>query len=283
VAVAAGEIEPREPGESLGVGLGYRPAFRGDLFANRESVDFLEIVADHYFDAPREKREELDLLHAHFPLIPHGLDLSLGSAEGLDEVYLDKFAELVERLNPPWWSEHIAFTRAGGIAIGHLACLPYTREAIDTLARNVERVRRVIKTPLILENVTASFLMPGGEMDEPEFVSRALAAADCGWLCDVTNIHTNAVNQSRDLDAELDRWPWTRAVQAHVAGGRVGREGDLIDSHDSPTPPEAWRLLEILARRGRLRGVILERDENLPPFAELLAELNRARMALGQG
>lgn len=283
VAAAAAEAaELAKPPEILGVGLGYRPAFRADLFAHRDAIDFLEIVADHYFDAPPEKRDELDLLAAHFPLIPHGLNLSLGSAEGIDEAYLEKFAALVERLDPPWWSEHIAFTRAGGVAIGHLASLPYTREAIDTVARNVERVRRVMKTPLILENITASFLPPGGEMDEPEFVSRVLAASDCGWLCDVTNLHTNAVNQGRDLEAELDRWPWARAIQAHIAGGRTASDGELIDSHDSPVPPEAWRLLEILARRGPLRGAILERDERLPPFADLLAELDRARTALGR-
>ena len=186
----------------------------------------------------------------------------------------------MERLDPPWWSEHIAFTRAGGIAIGHLACLPYTHEAIDVLARNVERVRRVIETPLILENVTAAFVIPGGQMDEPEFVTRALAATGCGWLCDVTNIHTNAVNQRRDIEAELDRWPWERAVQAHFAGGRVGRDGELIDSHDRPTPPEALFLLAAGARRGALRGAILERDEDLPPFGELLEELDRARAAM---
>jgi uncharacterized protein (UPF0276 family) len=267
----------------LGVGLGYRSAFRADLFAHRDAVDFLEIVADHFFEARREKLDELDLLAAHFPLIPHGLDLSLGSAEGLDEAYLDEFAELIERLDPPWWSEHIAFTRAGGIAIGHLACLPYTIEAIDVLARNVERVRRVIATPLILENVTAAFVIPGGQMDEPEFVTRALAATGCGWLCDVTNIHTNAVNQGRDIEAELARWPWARAVQAHVAGGRIGRDGDLIDSHDRPAPPEAWSLLAAAAKRGALRGAILERDEDLPPFGELLDELDLARAAMGLG
>jgi uncharacterized protein (UPF0276 family) len=265
----------------LGVGLGYRPPFRADLFANRERVDFLEITADHFFDARREKLDELDLLAAHFPLIPHGLDLSLGSADGLNEAYLDKVAALINRLDPPWWSEHIAFTRAGGIAIGHLACLPYTNEAIDVLARNVERVRRVIETPLILENVTASFLMPGAEMDEPEFVTRALAATGCGWLCDVTNIYTNAFNQGRDIEAEIDGWPWEHAVQAHFAGGRLARDGRLIDSHDRPTPPEALRLLANLPRRGALRGAILERDEDLPPFGELLDELDRARAALG--
>ena len=182
----------------LGVGLSYRPEFRAPLFAARHRVDFLEIVADHYFDAPREKLDELDLLAAHFPLTPHGLDLSLGSADGLDPAYLDKFAALVDRLDPPWWSDHIAFTRAGGVAIGHLAALPRTQEAVDTLARNVEQARRAISAPLILENPTEAFPAPGAEMEEPEFVTQALEACDCGWLCDVTNILTNAVNQGRD-------------------------------------------------------------------------------------
>jgi uncharacterized protein len=264
----------------LGVGLSFRSAFRADLFANRDRVDFLEIVADHYFDAPREKLDELDLLADHFPLVPHGLDLSLGSAEGLDSAYLDKFAALVDRVKPPWWSEHIAFTRAGGVSIGHLAALPRTREAVEAVARNVERAKRAIRAPLILENPTEALPAPGAEMDEPEFVTRVLDACDCGWLCDVTNIVTNAVNQRRDLDAGLDRWPWPRAVQAHFAGGRIAKDGRWIDSHDRPAPPEALGLLRTLSKRGALKGVVLERDEDMPPFSELLAELERAREAI---
>jgi len=266
---------------NLGVGLSFRSTFRADLFAHRDRVDFLEIVADHYFDAPREKLDELDLLADHFPLVAHGLDLSLGSAEGIDARYLDKFAALIERVKPPWWSEHIAFTRAGGVSIGHLAALPRTQEAVDALARNVEQVKRAIATPLILENPTEAFATPGAEMDEPEFVSQALAACDCGWLCDVTNIVTNAINQRRDTEAELDRWPWGRAVQAHFAGGRIANDGRWIDSHDRPAPPEALELLGALSRRGALKGVILERDEDIPPFDDLLAELDRAREAIG--
>ena len=265
----------------LGVGLSFRSAFRADLFAARERVDFLEIIADHYFDAPREKLDELDLLADHFPLVPHGLDLSLGSADGIDPVYLDKIAALVDRIQPPWWSEHIAFTRAGGVSIGHLAALPRSQEAIETLARNVETARRAISVPLLLENPTEAFEAPGAEMEEPEFVTRALAACDCGWLCDVTNLVTNATNQGRDWRAELERWPWARARQAHFAGGRIAKDGRWIDSHDRPAPPEAYELLGELARRGALKGVILERDENLPPFAELLAELDHAREAIG--
>src|SRR6266478_1387330 len=102
------------PLPALGVGIGYREPFRTGLFLNRRAADFLEITADHYFDANDEKLAELDLLAAHFPLIPHGLNLSLGSAEGLDRPYLEQFAALVRKLQPPWWSEHLAFTRAGG-------------------------------------------------------------------------------------------------------------------------------------------------------------------------
>jgi uncharacterized protein len=260
----------------LGAGLGYRAPFRADLFVNREKVDFLEIVADHYFDANRDKLDELDLLANHFTLIPHGLDLSIGSAEGVDPHYLDQFAALIERLAPPYWSEHLAFTRAAGVSIGHLACLPQTSAAVDAVARNVETVRRCIKVSLILENITATVAIPGAEMDEPEFVRAALDATGCGWLCDVTNLFTNAFNQGRDADAELDRWPWERVVQMHFAGGRIS-DGVLIDSHDGPTSPEVWRLLESAVARSNVKGIILERDERLPPFSQLLEEVDQAR------
>jgi uncharacterized protein (UPF0276 family) len=265
--------------EALGSGLGYRPQFRADLFAHRSQVDFLEIIADHYFDAAPEKLAELDLLRAHFTIVPHGLDLSIGSADGIDPTYLDKFAELIARIDPPWWSEHLCFTRAGGVDIGHLAALPYTQEAIDVVARNVEVVRRRIAAPLLLENITTVVRAPGGEMDEPEFLVRVLDRTGCGWLCDVANLFTNAVNQGVDLDATFERWPWDRLVQLHYAGGRW-RNGVLIDSHDSATSAAVWDLYDRIVARAPVKGVILERDERLPPFAELLAEVARARGAL---
>jgi uncharacterized protein len=265
---------------ALGVGLGFREPFLAELFRRRDGVDFLEVTADHYFGAPEEKRAELDLLADHFPIIPHGLDLSLGGAEGIDEDYLDAMADLVARLDPPWWSEHIAYTRAGGVPIGHLAPLPWTREAVEVVARNVERVRGRIPTPLILENITAPVIVPGAEMDEAEFVAAVLERTGCGLLCDVTNLYTNAVNHGLDLDRVLDRWPWDRVVQLHFAGGHW-HDGSLVDSHGHPTPPEVWRVLDEAVMRAPVRGIILERDENLPPLAELLDELDRAR-AIGR-
>lgn len=264
---------------ALGSGLGYRPQFRADLFANRSSVDFLEITADHYFDAPREKLAELDLLKSHFPLVAHGLDLSIGSAEGLDSAYLDRLAALIERIDPPWWSEHLCFTRAGGVSIGHLAALPCTQEAIDVVMRNVETVRRRISVPLALENVTTVVRIPGAEMEEPEFLARVLEITGCGWLCDVANMYVNAVNFGVDLDAEFERWPWERLVQIHYAGGRWWG-GRLMDSHDAATSEAVWALYDRVVARAPVKGVVLERDERLPAFEELLGEVARARASL---
>ena len=260
----------------LGSGLGYRPQFRAELFENRARIDFLEIIADHYFDASPEKLAELDLLAAHFPLVPHGLDLSLGGAERLDASYVEKVARLIERISPPWFSEHLCFTRGGGVSIGHLAALPHSFAAIDAVARNVDMLRKRIKVPLLLENVTTVVAVPGAQMHEAEFLSRVLERTGCGWLCNVANLYANAVNHGVDIDAGFERWPWDRVVQVHYAGGRW-RDGALIDSHDRATAGQVWALFERVAARAPVKGAVLERDENLPLFEELLVEVDRAR------
>ncbi len=261
---------------TLGVGLGFREPFRGELFLARDRVDFLEVTADHYLDASPEKDRELALLADHFPLIPHGLNLSLGGAEGLDPAYLAKLAALVRRLAPPWWSEHVAFTRAGGVDIGHLAPLPFSGEALDVLAANIAEAGRQIEAPLIVENITYPFALPGAEMGEADFLSELTERAGCGLLLDVTNLHTNAVNHGFDPLELLDRLPIGRVVQLHFAGGEW-HGGRLVDSHARPAPPEVWALLEEVVARAPVRGIILERDDDLPPLGELLDELDRAR------
>jgi uncharacterized protein len=261
---------------TLGVGVGFREPFRGELFLRQREVDFLEITAEHYLDATPEKERELDLLAEHFTLIPHAINLSLGSAEGLDPDYLDKLARLVKRLDPPWWSEHVSFTRAGGVEIGHLSPLPFTREAIEVFRQNITEVRRRIGAPLILENITYMLTVPCGEMDEAEFLAEVLEQTDCGLLLDVTNLHTNAVNHGYDVDTFLARLPSERIVQLHFVGGHW-HDGVLIDSHSRPTPDEVWALLKKVVARAPVKGVVLERDENLPPFDEILKELAQAR------
>lgn len=264
---------------NLGVGLGFRPNFRAELFLNRDKVDFLEITADHYIDLNPQKLDELKLLKQHFPLIPHGLSLSLGSAEGLDEVYLEKFATLIEDVQPEWCSDHICFTKAGGVDIGHLSPVPFTKESVNVLLRNIKRVKSVVRTPLILENITYTFRYPNSEMSETEFLSRVLEESDCGLLLDVTNLYINSVNHKFDWRKFLDEIPTERIVQLHFVGGH--RHGDLlIDSHSQKTQDEIWEVYREVCARADVKGAILERDENFPPFEMLVEELETARKLL---
>ena len=261
---------------ALGAGLGFREPLLGELFLHRAQVDWLEIVTDHYLNATSEKARELELLEAHFPLIPHGLDLSLGSAEGLDDEYADQVAALINRLQPPWWSEHIAWTRAGGVRIGHLTPLPFTQEALNALCGNIASMQRRTDVPLILENISYTVALPGAEMTEAQFLTEVVGRTGCGLLLDITNLYANAVNHGGDPGFLLDALPLERVVQLHFVGGRW-QDGVFVDSHSQPTPPEIWALMDEVLARAPVKGVLLERDDNLPPFLELAAELERAR------
>lgn len=260
----------------LGVGIGFRESFRADLFLHREEIDFLEITTDHYLDARPQKLEELKLLKQHFPLIPHSLELSLGSAEGIDERYLEKVAELIEFVEPKWFSDHLCFTKSGGVKIGHLAPVPYTKEAVKVFVRNISKVKRRIKTPLILENITYLVRFPSAEMSEAEFIKTVLDETDCGLLLDVTNLYINSRNFGFDWRKFLDEIPVSRVVQLHFVGShRHGKR--LIDAHANKTEEEIWDVFGEVCLRCDVKGAILERDENFPPFAEILEELKTAR------
>ena len=260
----------------LGVGLAFRTPLRSDVFLNRESNDFLEITSDHYLDATGPKLDELQMLSENFTLIPHSVDLSLGSAEGIDDRYLDKLARLVDRIRPPWFSDHICFTKANGIKIGHLAPVPYTNEALDVFARNIENVKRAIPVPLILENITYDITFPCSQMTEPEFVGRLLEENDCGMLLDATNLYINSQNNNYDWWEYLDGLPLERVVQVHFVGShRHG--GRLIDSHADRTEDEIWNVFQGICVRCNINGAVLERDENFPEFSELMRELDAAR------
>lgn len=273
VAVAAKEIEM----PALGVGMGFRAPCKSEIFLQRKSIDFLEITLDHYLDATPEKQRELELLRENFTLIPHGLNLSLGSADGLNPDYLRKVAKLVNDLSPPWWSEHICFTQADGIEIGHLSPLPFTDEALDVLARNVSVVREHITSPLILENITYLHCLPGERMTEADFIAEASARTGCGLLLDVTNLYINATNHGYDVRDFLQRLPLDKIVQFHFVGGHQHHNGLLIDSHAQPTPDPVWNLMDEILAAAPVKGAILERDENFPPFTEILSELETAR------
>jgi uncharacterized protein (UPF0276 family) len=242
----------------------------------RGEVDFLEVTLEHFVGGVPERQVELDLLGRYFPLIPHGLNLSLGSAEGVDEGHLERVAEVVQRVGPWWWSEHVAWTRAGGVEMGHLSPLPWTGEALRVLVRNIRRVGERIPFPLILENITANWVLPGAEMSEPEFLRRLVEETGCGLLLDITNLHINACNHGFDARRFVDALPLERVVQLHFVGCEE-RDGRLHDAHATDMSPPLWELLDHVLAAAPVRGAILERDERIPPLGEVLGDLRRAR------
>ncbi len=263
----------------LGVGIGFREEFKSELFLHRDKVDFLEIIGDRYLDANYYLQEELELLAANFPLIPHFINLSLGSAAGIDPDYLAKVAKLINKLQPAWWSEHLSFTQAGGIDIGHLSPLPYTQEAVDVVCRNIDLVTKQIDAPLILENITYTMDIPGGEMSEAQFIYEVCDRTNCGLLLDITNLYTNSINHGYNIAEFLAQLPLEKAIQLHFTGGHW-HDGILIDSHSSATPAPVWELMQQVVSQTQIEGVVLERDESIPTFIELTDELKRAQTIL---
>jgi len=265
----------------LGAGLGFRPQFKTEVFLNRSKIDFLEITSDHYIDSPAKKLEELELLAQHFRLVPHSLELSLGSAEGVDEEYIAKLADVVSIAKPAWFSDHICFTRSGGVKIGHLAPVPFTDEALGVFVRNVSAVKKRIHVPLILENITYNIDYPWNEMSEATFIRRLLEETDCGLLLDVANLYINSVNRGIDWKNVLDELPLDRVIQLHFVGAH--RHADrLIDAHADTTDDEIWNVIREVAVRCNIKGAILERDENFPEFSSLITELQTAKEILNE-
>lgn len=257
------------------IGLGFRPELAVELMAAPRTVDFVEIVAETCY-TQRATRREAAAIREIWPVIPHGVKLSLGSADGVDLERARRLGALARELRAPVISEHASFTRGGAIDVGHLTQLPRTREAVRVLARNVERVRRVLPdVPLLLENVAWSFLWPDDEMDEPTFYQEVVRATGCPLLLDVGNLYANARNEGRDPHAALLAYPLEHVAMAHVAGG-VLEHGFYFDTHAHPVPPEVMALVgELLARRPDV-PVMIERDANIS-MRELTDELRAIR------
>ena len=260
----------------LGVGIGFRPTYRSQLFIHRAQVDFLEIIADHYYHITPPVGDELHLLANNFKLIPHGLALSLGSAEGLNEDYLSHFVSCVSRIRPAWCSDHIAFTRANGIDIGHLTPLPKTNAALKSLRQNITRLQDHLETPFILENITESFRYPNDQYSDADFLCEICEQNEVGILLDVTNLFINAANYNFDPLTFLQKLPRDKIVQLHFVGASF-ENGQWHDNHAAATQEEIWQLLIEVVKYASVKGIILERDLNLPDLSELTPELNRAR------
>jgi uncharacterized protein (UPF0276 family) len=271
------------------VGLGWRGELAAGIFEHLDRIDVLEVVAEDRAFASRRGTAALAELARVRPLSLHGVTLGLASSAPVATWRLDRMARLVERVRPESWSEHLAFVRAGGTEIGHLAAPPRTAATVDGAVANVARAARVVGALPMIENVATLIAPPASTMDEATWVGAIVRGSGAALLLDLHNLQANAVNFGLPPRALLEAMPLDRVSSVHLAGGRWitppgGGARRLLDDHLHDVPDEVFGLLEVLASRVPQRlTVILERDGEYPEFAALLEQLDRARQALARG
>ena len=262
-----------------GFGLGLRPQHYDALLAGEARVDWLEVLSENYLVAGGRPRWMLDRMIERWPVAMHGVSLNIGGSDPLDRDYLRALRGLVRHVRPRIVSDHLCWTRHGGVQFHDLLPLPQNDDTVLQVAARVRQVQDALGVPLVLENVSSYLRFAGDTLDEAQFLSAVVAESGCGLLLDVNNVFVNAHNHGFDAVAFLDRLPRHAIRQIHLAGHAPDARGSglLIDTHDAPVPEGVWTLYAHALRRFGAVPSMIERDDHIPPLAESLAELDRAR------
>lgn len=260
----------------LGHGLGLRVDHYDAILEDHPAIDWLEIVSENYLVPGGRPLDYLERFRERYPLVMHGVSLSIGSTDPLDREYLKSLRELAERVQPAWISDHLCWTGVEGVNLHDLMPLPYTDEAIAHVVDRVREVQDFLGRRILLENVSSYVEYKHSTVPEWEFVSAIAKAADCLLLVDINNIHVSSVNHGFDSLDYLDGLPAERVQQFHLAGHLKG-ERLIIDTHDATIADPVWRLYAEALRRYGPVSCLIERDDHIPPLAELMVELEQAR------
>jgi hypothetical protein len=261
-----------------GVGLGLRWEFIDEILEKKPHVDFLEVSPENYMGRGGHYDEALDRAIDTWPLVSHGLTMSVGGTDPLREDYLRGLSSFLDRVKSPWHSDHLCFSTHGGVVLHDLLPIPFKEREVARVADRIRRAQDAIGRPMAIENV--SFYMHPGkrEMSEAEFVARVCEAADCGLMLDVNNAYVNATNFGFDVDEWMRTVPLDRVVQIHVAGHDWFEDDDtdgklIIDTHGADVGSDVLALLERTLERTGPVPVLLERDQKIPPLDVLLQEV----------
>lgn len=258
-----------------GFGLGLRRPHYEHFVSGEAPIDFVEIISENYMVDGGRPLAVLDAVRAHYPVAMHGVSLSVGSAHGIDRDYLTRLKALTDRIEPLWLSDHLCWTRTSAHNSHDLLPLPYTAEALDVVCANLSRAQDVLGRELLLENPSSYCSFPGNEMSEWEFLAEVCRRTGCYLLLDVNNIHVSARNHGFDAGDFLAGIPMDRVRQIHLAGHTPGEI--LIDTHDREVCGDVWALYARAIQMAGRVATMIERDDAIPPLADLLAELDIAR------
>lgn len=277
---------PSQRPTPLGFGLGLRPQHYNDILNGNPTVDWFEVISENYMVPGGNPLRVLDAIAERYPIVMHGVSMSIASTAPFDEDYLDALAALARRVNPKWISDHLCWTGVHGVNLHDLLPFPYTREALDHVVARVHHVQERLGRPLCLENVSTYVTFNESEMTEWEFIAEMSRRTGCWLLFDVNNVFVSAHNHGYDALEFLNGIPQDRVIQFHLAGhSDMGTH--IIDTHDEAVRAEVWDLYKAALKRFGPVSTMIERDDNIPPLADLLDELAHARLlaedVLGHG
>lgn len=267
---------PQQP-DFLGFGLGLRSQHYREILDGRPNVDWFEIISENYMIPGGQPLHMLDQIAERYPLVMHGVSLSIASTDPLDMQYLRDLKALAKRVEPRWISDHLCWTGVHGINLHDLLPFPYTEEALDHVTARVDRVQDILGRRIAIENVSSYVSFTSSEMTEWEFITELSRRADCWLLLDVNNIFVSAFNHGYDAKGFIDAIPAERVVQFHLAG-HEDNGTHIIDTHDHPIRPEVWELYAHAIGRFGAVSTLIERDDHIPPITELVEELDMARL-----
>jgi uncharacterized protein (UPF0276 family) len=260
----------------LGFGLGLRVDHYEAILADNPPVDWFEALTENYLVPGGKPLDYLMRLRERYPMVLHGVSLSIGSTQALDRNYLAQLKALAARVEPHWISDHLCWTGIAGRNMHDLLPLPYTEEAVSNVVERVKTVQDILGRRILLENVSSYVTYRDSQVTEWEFLREIAQRADCLLLLDVNNIYVSSVNHEFDPLDYLNAIPVDRVQQIHLAGHE--NHGDyLIDTHDQPVPDPVWELYDAAVRRFGSVSTLIERDANIPPLEELCSELDAAR------
>jgi uncharacterized protein len=242
-------------------------------------VDFVEVISENFMVDGGKPLAVLDAVRRHYPVALHGVSLSIGSAGGVDRDYLARLRALADRVQPMWVSDHLCWTRTSAHNSHDLLPLPYTEEALKIVCDNLDVAQNALGRAILLENPSSYLEFPENEMGEAAFLAEVAKRSGCYLLLDVNNVYVSAQNHGFGADAYIAALPMDRVRQIHLAGHTPAqvKGGLLIDTHDRPVIDAVWSLYRRTVARLRAVAVMIERDDNMPPLPDLLAELDVAR------
>jgi len=270
--------------EFLGFGLGLRPPHYEEILDDPDGpssrVDWFEIISENYLVPGGKPIHYLDRIRERFPLVMHGVSLSIGSVDPLDQDYLTDLKALADRIEPEWISDHLCWTGFQGVNTHDLLPLPYTEETLDHVVARVGQVQDVLGRQILIENPSTYVGFTDSVIPEAEFMAEIANRADCLILLDVNNIYVSAFNHEFDAHAYLVAIPPKRVRQIHLAGH--SNEGShIVDTHDRAVIDPVWSLYADALRLLGPVPTMIERDADIPPLSDLVTELDQARAVAG--